>query len=526
MKANLNVHYTNENKFAKAIKLLIKEDQRKHFSDVISYFENPSRKLKDIPPIVSQLNIFRDGEGILKVKSKFRKWYASKDNEFPILLSKRSHLTEILIMDCHKNFNHSGCYTVLAELRKKFYIPHHFSTVKKVLKKCILCKRFNTRPIQLNQGLYREFRANPPSKPFANIFIDHLGPFKVKRNKETTKIWLLCVTCTWSRAVNLKICKDLSLKEFLRNFQMHCFEFGLPEQCISDSGSQFQAGANVILDFLNDPETQFYFEKNNIKNFKFDQYFKGHSELGSMVEICVKMVKRLIYGSITTNVLLYEDFEFLISYVIHIINKRPIAFKEALRDAADDIPEPITPEHLIRGYELNSFNIIPNLHEEEEQDKNFSLSSKIEDSYHQLRKVRIKLLNIYQNEFLKNLISQAVDRSGRYRPVTHHEVKIGDIILLKEPNQKPNHYPMGIVKKVFKNNLGEVTGALILKGKTREMVKRHSSTIIPLLEENSSDVNVVDNGSQGNAKIKIKKKRKAAEISEQKTRNILLNDTY
>ena len=83
------------------------------------------------------------------------------------------------------------------------------------------------------------------------------------------KVWLLCITCTWTRAVNLKICLDLSLKEFLRAFQIHVFEYGVPQLCICDLGSQLSAGVNLLKDYLNDHEVQIYFESNNIKPLEF-----------------------------------------------------------------------------------------------------------------------------------------------------------------------------------------------------------------------------------------------------------------
>ena len=59
----------------------------------------------------------------------------------------------------------------------------------------------------------------------------------------------------------------------------------------------------------------------------------------------------------------YFDLEFLIFQIVSLVNKRPIAFKEGSRDndVNQMIPNPITPEMLIRGYELVSLNLIPGL---------------------------------------------------------------------------------------------------------------------------------------------------------------------
>ena len=46
---------------------------------------------------------------------------------------------------------------------------------------------------------------------------------------------------------------------------------------------------------------------------------------------------------------------------------------------------------------------------------------------------------------------------------------------------------MTVVKKVVENDIGEITGILAMKGKTREMVKRHTNSVIPLFSERSED---------------------------------------
>ena len=90
------------------------------------------------------------------------------------------------------------------------------------------------------------------------------------------------------------------------------------------------------------------------------------------------------------------------------------------------------------------------------------------------------------------------------------------------------------------NDLGEVTGAVLLKGKTRELVKRHSSVMIPLMTSTDSDnpeTSLADgrsagadfgsdfsiNNSSDSSGINANKKprRKAALDSESHTRQIL-----
>ena len=135
----------------------------------------------------------------------------------------------------------------------------------------------NSHPIKVNQNAYSEYRVNPPNLPFQNMFLDYMGPFNIKINGKTLKSWILIFMCTWSRAINMKLCLDLSTEEFLRAFQIHVFEYGISEYCVSDLGSQIISGAHTIQDYLKDSDTQNYFVENGIKPILFEQYYKGHS---------------------------------------------------------------------------------------------------------------------------------------------------------------------------------------------------------------------------------------------------------
>lgn len=193
--------------------------------------------------------------------------------------------------------------------------------------------------------------------PFSSIFIDYIGPVSVKLDGRTRKVWLLIITCLWSRAVSLQICFSADTADFLNAPQQHVHRYGIFRSCLSDLGSQICAGAKLIEDFLNDVDCYEYLQLNGIEKISFNQYPKGNSSLGSIVECCVKQVKALINKSISKNILSLDDFQFLISKAAHIINRRPIAFKEGLRNSGSDFDvSPITPNY---GRELVSANIIP-----------------------------------------------------------------------------------------------------------------------------------------------------------------------
>lgn len=464
-----------------------------------------------MPNLIKQLNVFLDSDGLLRVRSKFKSRVVDGRIYEPILLSKYSSLADLIISSMHKNMGHSGKYSVLAQIRKEFYIPSMFSKVKFVISKCSHCKRLNSKPISLNQSAYRDERVNPSVIPFRNMYIDHFGPYNVRIGKEKSKIYILLFTCMYTRAFNAEICTDMTVSQFLRAFQLHCHKYGMPARITSDPGSTLIAGGNSIMSFVNDEAVCTYLSQYGIDKVEFRQYCKGNSSLGGLIESGVKLYKRLIFGFIRNNCLDMMDFLFVLSDVNHLINKRPVALIDASRDNSLDVPEVITPEMLIRGHTLPSVNCIAELQPiPEDPDWILNSHQKIKDSFHKLRSVRERMISSYNTEFYTKLMHQAVDKTSRYVPKQHVKLCVGDIVCLKEKFCKANNYPLAIVKKVVMNDLDEVTSATVKRGDTGEIVNRHSAALIPLLQFNSSYANGENNIEKPSEVPRLSTKRKAA----------------
>jgi len=76
-------------------------------------------------------------------------------------------------------------------------------------------------------------------------------------------------------------------------------------------------------------------------------------------------------------------------------------------------------------------------------------------------------------------------------------------VLLKEKHAKASDYPMGRVRSIVTNDIDEVTGATVLKGRTGELVNRHVNSLIYLFsppdvedcERHAVDTVAVDSGN-------------------------------
>ena len=176
---------------------------------------------------------------------------------------------------------------------------------------------------------------------------------------------------------------------------------------------------------------------------------------------------------------------------------------------------------MLRGYETLNINVIPEL-DQVPEDLDFDVknpSSAIADTYRKLRNVRESMIKLYNSEFLGTLISQATDKKTRYKPVKHDRLNIGDIVLIKEDNCKPSNYPLAIVEELQINDLGETTGAILFKGRTQEVVKRHSSTLIPMIQ--GIPEYAIDENQTELPGMDFRQKRKAALISREKSKMML-----
>ena len=470
--------------------MIIRNDQKCYFQTELDFLSS-KRPVRDLPPLIAKMNLFVDEDGLLKVKSKMGKFGNVGTR---IIMHRKSIVTEAIIRQVHEMWNHCGAHQIVNMCKNEFLVSGIFSLVKKILQECIVCRRFNARPIKLSQSDYRIERVSPEKQPFANIYIDYAGPFLVTLNDNKIKVWLLILTCMWTRAVNILVCRSADAADFVKALQAHIYSYGVFKSCTSDLGSQIRAGANALQSYLCDLDTQDFLDFHNIKWMQFKQFAKGNSALGSLVEVCVKQVKLLINKTIKKAMLDYFQFEQLILKIKSLINKRPIAFKSELSSLKlSEIPEPITPEMLVRGYETSMLDIVSSeetLHVDSDDDSD-DFSPGVESVcklYKNLRAAKGRLLDAYHHEFLNNLISQAVDKKDRYKPVKHEHLKVGDIVLLVEPNVKRLSYPMGKIERVERNELGEATAAYVFKGKTRESVYRHVTSLILLLSREEEQI--------------------------------------
>ena len=160
----------------------------------------------------------------------------------PVLLLRNYHFTKLIVENVHRRVEHNGVGSTLTELRTRFWIIKGRQYVKKVIGKCIVCKRQEGKPNQapLTAAL-PEFHVNE-APPFSNCGLDFAGPPYYKGKQGIMqKSYLALFTCCLTRAVHLELVEDLSAPTFIRRLRRFTARRGAPTLFISDNAKTFKA---------------------------------------------------------------------------------------------------------------------------------------------------------------------------------------------------------------------------------------------------------------------------------------------
>ena len=142
-----------------------------------------------------QFVIFTNSQGIMRSNGRLSKADLPSLIKRPILLDKGHHITSLIVQESHKRVMHSGVKLTLTKLKGRFCIVQSRQFVKKLLYKCVICRKLKGRPYKAppSPPLW-EFRVKE-CPPFACTGVDFAGPLYVKtHNGPQQKVWICLYT--------------------------------------------------------------------------------------------------------------------------------------------------------------------------------------------------------------------------------------------------------------------------------------------------------------------------------------------
>ena len=163
-----------------------------------------------------------------------------------IIIPHNDPVIEKLILHVRVKASHAGTETTLAVLRQRFWLTQGRREVKRVLRKCLTCKRWKTEPVQQKMAPLPAERVQI-APPFTNIGLDFTGPLYLKVKGTTTSKAYVCIfICEDTRAVHLELLNSMTTEDFLQAFRRMANRRGMAKVIHSDNQTTFHKAAKVF----------------------------------------------------------------------------------------------------------------------------------------------------------------------------------------------------------------------------------------------------------------------------------------
>ncbi|XP_039309123.1 uncharacterized protein LOC120358585 [Solenopsis invicta] len=388
------------------------------------------------------LNPFMDDTGLLRVGGRLKNAPVSYSRKFPVVLATRDQLTDLIIRDNHLRSLHAGPEALLSIIKEQYWIISGRSAVRRGLRRCIVCYRFNCKTPKEIMGNLPVHRVSP-GRAFLNVGVDFGGPFNIKisRNK-SAKAYICLFVCFATRAIHLELVSDLSTAAFLNSLRRFIARRGKCLNIYSDNGTNF-VGANNALRGLRELLMNQNHQK-QVDTFATEQSIQWHFlppyalHMGGLWEAGIKSAKTRLQKVLGEALLTFEEFYTLLTEIEACLNSRPIT---PMSNDPSDLAV-LTPGHFLIGESLNAILQIE--------------LTEVPTNRLTRYQLLIKLHQHFWTRWSQEYLSQLQSRS-KWRSATSDQerIKPNDLVILKE-NQPPLKWKLGRILEVHPDKEGHV----------------------------------------------------------------------
>lgn len=407
---------------AAAKRLCVYLVQRRYFSAELSVLKSGKT-----PKNWKSLTPFLDADRLIRVGGRLTNASVPMDVKHPYLLPKSSHFSNLVVDYFHLKSLHAGPRTTQALICQQYWIISARSLVRKRVHHCITCLRFRQPTVQPIMGALPAERITP-QRPFLSTGLDFGGPFSVRssslRSAKLGKGYLCLFVCLVTKAIHLEFVSDLSTSAFMAALDRFVSRRGSPNEIFSDNGRNFRGAANCLREVYD------YLEKNrsdlstvltdrNI-HWNFQPPYSPH--FGGIYESGIKQAKRLMRHTVGDQSLTFEEFSTLFCRIEAILNSRPLC---APSQDPNEEATTLTPGHFLVGASLMS---IP------ERPMDLTVSPYLR--WKRVKHMTQSFWNRWSREYLHTLLPR------KKWTESHGEVKLGDLVLMKNTATLPTHWPI------------------------------------------------------------------------------------
>ncbi|KYN27942.1 hypothetical protein ALC57_02653 [Trachymyrmex cornetzi] len=285
------------------------------------------------------------------------------------------------------------------------------------------------------------------SRPFSHVGVDFCGPFYLReskrRNSRTNKSYVAIFVCLATKAVHVEMAFDLSAEGFIHVLRRFIGRRGKPSDIYSDNATNF-VGTDRELKKLHEMFTE---EQRKLTQDCATQGVQWHfippraPHFGGIWEAAVRSFKTHFRKVVGETLLTTDEMLTLSIQIEAILNSRPIT---VLSSDPNDLTY-LSPGHFLIGDVLTD---VPEPTLLNVQDNRLSCWQRVDQ-------MRQHLWKRWSKDYLHQL-----QQRTKWR-VEDINVTPGSMVLIKEDNTPPLHWPLGRILEVHPGDDGIVRAATI-----------------------------------------------------------------
>ena len=409
-----------------------------------------SNSLKKLDPVLD--------DGLLRVGGRLQRAQLDYDAKHPVILPKKTHVSNLIISHYHQVSGHSGLEHTLSLVRQRYWIINGRASVRRVTNECFSCRRRQAPPMQQKMSDLPEDRVVPCKRPFTYVGVDCFGPFVVRRGRTNVKRYGVLFTCLSIRAIHIEVAHSLDTESFINALRRFVSRRGTPEEIRSDNGGNFVKGEKELREAIEGWNQQKIHESLLQKDIKWIFNPPAGSHHGGVWERCIRTVKKVFNALIKEQTMDDEGISTLLCEVESIVNGRPIT---KVSDDPRDL-EALTPNHLLL---LHPGSSIP--------PGRFSRSDN--SSMRRWRQVQY-LADLFWRRWLREYLPSLQQRQKWNK--LQRNVEVNDIVLVLDEKTPRCSWPLGRVLEVHTNKKDGLVRSAKIKTITSVMVRPISKLIL------------------------------------------------
>lgn len=418
---------------------IIQYCQRCSFQSEISALRRGEQVLKRKSPIYRLDPYLQDG--VLRVGGRLHKAAMPETSKHPIILPKDLHATNLLLQDIHEKTGHSGRNFMLSRLRQQYWIPSANAAVRKILFRCVTCKKNHAKAQEQKMADLPMDRLLPDKPPFTNVGMDYFGPIEVKKGRTIVKRYGVLFTCLTTRALHIEVSHTLDTDSCINAIRRFMCRRGQVALIRSDNGTNLVGAERELRTAIQEMDQT---KIQNILTQRGVQWIfnpPAGPHFGGIWERQVRLVKRILKSVLHEQTIDDECLQTVLCEVEAIINDRPIT---ASSNDPSDV-EALTPNHLLL---LKKQPLLPP-----------GLFSK-EDCYSRRRwKQAQYLADLFWKRWVKEYLPNLQERQ-KWNKVKQN-LQPGDIVLILDDSAPRNSWLLGRVLQTKMDAKGLVRQVLV-----------------------------------------------------------------